>query len=442
MLPDRHLKSLLFALACAAMVSGSPAPAPADDNGGTVVIDVNNTKRTLYPIALPDAVDGDAAMTKLVGEVQSFDLSVAGWFRVLDQRSFLADLKKEQLDIDPQRWRDVGAFGVVKHKITSSGGRVDVTFKLYEVEKGNTPVLSRSYSGSAGELRTLVHKWCNDVVMYYTGEPGFFGSKLAFVTRARPGKKVMAMDFDGHGVYSLTRNDSLNILPAWSPSGGKVAFTSYMRNNPDLYVVGAGGGRPHRLAYYPGMNTGASWSPDGSRIALTLSKDGQPEIYVINATDGMIMKRLTNNRAIDTSPAWSPDGKQIAFVSDREGGPQIFVMNADGSGQKRVSFNGPYNTTPTWSPRKGARVLAYTTQDGGTFDIVTLDLVTSQMVRITQGQGSNEEPAWAPNGRAIAFASVGRSTGSGVYIANADGTGQQRKVWSGVATSVDWGPNP
>jgi len=34
-----------------------------------------------------------------------------------------------------------------------------------------------------------------------------------------------------------------------------------------------------------------------------------------------------------------------------------------------VSFNGSYNTTPTWSPAKGASVIAYTTRDGGHYDI-------------------------------------------------------------------------
>jgi TolB protein len=106
-----------------------------------------------------------------------------------------------------------------------------------------------------------------------------------------------------------------------------------------------------------------------------------------------------------------------------------------------VSFNGDYNTTPTWSPRKGVRVLAYTTRDSGHFDIVTLDLDSKAMVRITQDQGNNEEPAFSPNGRAIAFASS-RSEGSGIYLANADGTGKQRRVWKGSATSVDWGPAP
>ncbi len=405
--------------------------------GDGVIIDVTGAKRGKYPIAIPVAVDSDAAAARELADIQSFDLDVVGAFKVLDPGGFLADLGSEKLGIDPQKWKDVGAYGVVKYRVVTSGSNVEIEARLYEVSKGNTPVLTRSYKGTKADLRKLAHAWADEVVFYFTKEHAFFGSKIAFVAKKKGASTVMAIDFDGANPYAISRNTSTNMLPAWSPGGGSIAYTSYMRNNPDLYVAGAGGGRPKRISSHKGMNTGASWSPDGSKLAVTLSKDGNPEIYVISASDGKILTRITSNKAIDTSPAWSPDGSQIAFVSDRDGGPQIFVVPASGGAARRVSFNGSYNTTPAWSPAKGASVLAYTTRDGGRYDIVTLDLATKKMVRITQGEGSNEEPSWAPNGKAIAFAST-RSGGSGVYIANADGTGTAVKVYSGSVTGVDW----
>jgi len=432
----------LALVASVALLAVGLRPAAADDETGPVVIDVTKPQRSLYPLAIPLGVDSDKDLAADVQQVATFDMSVAGWFKVLDPKSFLASLDKEKLGIVPKSWEDVGAFGVFKYKATTSGSDVTLTFKLFEVEKGKEPVLERKYTGKKSEVRDLTHKWCNEVVEYYTGETGFFGSKIAFVVKAKKGSKVIkAMDFDGASVYDITRNRSINILPAWSPGGGKLAFTSYMRSNPDMYTVSAGGGRPKRITLFAGMNTGATWSPDGSKIALTLSKDGNPEIYIVDATSGKILRRLTKNRHIDTSPAWSPDGTEIAFVSNREGGPQIFVMSASGGNQRRVSKNGDYNTEPTWAPRKGKRILAYTTRDDSKYDIVSLDLDTKDMVRITQGQGNNEEPSFSPNGRAIAFASS-RKSGSGIYIANADGSGTQRRVYKGSVSSVAWGPVP
>jgi TolB protein len=426
------LQSQRRALIALAIIASSPALADDSSKSGGVVIDVNGAKRTLYPIATPPATEGDAT-SKEIAQVESFDMQVAGIFKVLDPRSFLADLKGEGLGIDPEKWKAVGAYGVMKYKAAPDS----IEFRLYEVSKGGTPVLTKTYPRK-GDTRQIVHRWCNEVVKYYTGEAGFFGSKIAFTAKGKGTSAIYAMDFDGANAYAVSHNSSTNILPAWSPSGGQVAYTSFMRSNPDLYVETAGGGRPKRLSAQRGMNTGASWSPDGSKIALTLSKDGNPEIYIISASDGSIIKRITNDKAIDTSPAWSPDGSTIAFVSDRNGGPQIFVVSASGGSAKQVSFNGNYNTTPTWSPQKGKRIIAYTTRDGSTYDIVTLDLDSTQMTRITQGEGQNEEPAFSPNGRVIAFARLG----AGIFLANADGTGTATKVWSGSATGVDWGPAP
>ena len=80
-----------------------------------VVIDVTTkAKRGLYPIAVPRPVASDGELAALVTSVQTFDLGVSSWFRVLDPRSFLASLEKEGLGIEPQAWKDIGAFEVIK----------------------------------------------------------------------------------------------------------------------------------------------------------------------------------------------------------------------------------------------------------------------------------------------------------------------------------------
>lgn len=428
----RSQKTVRLLLIAAFAAFAPPVGAQPDDGSG-VVLDVVGAKRGLYPIALPAPPDGDAT-AKEIASVQSFDLGVAGVFKVLDPSSFLADLNAEGLSLEPQKWKDVGAFGVVKFRVSSDA----VEFRLYEVAKGTASVLAKSFKRTGTTTRQIAHRWCNDVVRYYTNEPGFFGSQIAFVSKGKGASAIYAMDFDGANAYAVSHNTSQNILPAWAPSGGLIAYTSFMRSNPDLYIGPASGGRPKRISSQSGMNTGASWSPDGSKLAITLSKDGNPEIYIISATDGSVVRRLTTDRAIDTSPAWSPDGSQIAFVSDRNGGPQIFVVPAAGGAPRQVSFNGSYNTTPVWSPKPGKRIIAYTTRDGAHYDIVALDLDSKQMTRITQNEGNNEEPSFSPNGRVIAYARAGQ----GIFISNADGSGKAVKVYSGSATGVDWGPAP
>ena len=140
------------------------------------------TKKGNYPIALPTAPDGDAA-AKEIAQVESFDLSVAGVFKVLDPQSFLADLKAEGIGIDPQKWKDVGA---LRRDQVQGDAPTSIDFRLYEVCKGTNAVAREDVQARRHRhaARSSI-AWCNEVVKYYTGEAGFFGSKIAFTAKGK-----------------------------------------------------------------------------------------------------------------------------------------------------------------------------------------------------------------------------------------------------------------
>lgn len=410
-----------------------PARGQATDNA--VRFKITAGGRDLYKLAVPLPL-GDSSAAKTVAEVLTNDLALSGYFKVLDPASFLANLAAEQLTINPPDWRNVGAEGVVKARATAYGNEERLEVHLYEVAKGDAPVMAKEYRGPRSQVRHLAHQIANDIVRYYTGEDGFFESQIAF--SGETGKRrrdVFTMDWDGFGVHALTHS-SQNILPSWSNTGGEIAFTSFVNGKTDLFVAPKAGGHPRLLSSRPGLNMGAAWSPDGSKIAVTLSKDGNSEIYLLSPT-GAILKRLTNDHGIDTSPSWSPDGSRIAFVSDRHGSPQIWLMAADGSGQHKLTRRGTYNQTPTFSPRKDQPLIAFCARDEkGAYDIFTINADTEQYVRVTEGHGSNQHPTWAPNGRAIAY----ESSRGGIWVSTADGR-TERQVYRGNAHAPQWGPS-
>ena len=438
------LPAALLALGLALTIEVGHAPPRADEPPGSptgkgpVVIQVDGAKRDLYKIAVPRLV-GDAPAGSLAAEVISYDLGISGWFKVLDPRSFLAHLEQEGTGLVVGDWRNVGAEGVTKGRATVEGDSLALEFKLYEIGRGDTPVLEKNYKGSKSQLRGFAHQWSAEVVKHFTGEESFFSSKIAFSASTGPGHKdIFAMDYDGAGAYQVTHNGSQNILPAWSPNGAQIAFTSFLRGNPDLYLIASGGGRGKRISDRPGVNMGAAFSPDGSRIAVTLSQDGNPEIYLLGA-DGSIMRRLTDNQFIDSSPAWSPDGGQLAFVSNRHGTPQIWTMSSSGAGQQRLTRKGNYNQEPAWCPSaKGCPqpTIAFTARDEqGNFDCFTINVASGEMARLTEGQGSNQHPTWAPNGKALAMA----SSRGGIWLTTADGK-TQVQAYKGGAEVPTWGP--
>lgn len=388
-----------------------PAPGGEKDIGG---------QYELLRLAVPA---GDE-----VGNIIRRDAQLSSGFEVIDRRKIPAALVRET-GFNRDQWNQIGAQAVIKN--ASVAGQIK--FQLYDLSKGSRPVLSRGFP--AGDVRKATHQFMNEVIKYYTGIPGVFGSRIAFVrTRRSPTvtKNVYTMEMDGGNVASITSNRSLNILPSLGP-GGQVLFTSYAKRNPDLWM--SSGGAPQRISQYPGLNLGGTMNPNGGSIAVTLSKDGNSEIYTVD-TSGNVRARLTNNAAIDGSPSWSPGGNQLAFVSNRAGGPQIFRMSSGGGGAVRVTKQGSYNQTPDWSPGEGeyGSWIAYAGRDGSRFDIFKINVKSGQLKRLTQGGGRNTDPTWAPDGRLIAFS----SSRGGITIANEDGNNQQEVMKAG--TTPDWGP--
>lgn len=432
MMTSLRASHLLATLACAVAFAG---PAAAID--GPVVGDIEGGEFRPFPLAVAkvraEGVDGQKA-DQLTRVLRS-DCDMSGAFQVLDDKAFIDTDGVGPKDVRFDDWKNVGAQGLVKAKVSQSGPSLVVNLYAYEVASGKV-VVDKAVTGAADDVRALAHAVADEVYRGFTGEPGVFRTKIAVVKRVQGEKHIFVVDVDGEGARQVTKGGNLNLLPSWAPDGRSLLYTSYRYDNPDLFEQPMGG-EPKPLSRRPGLNTGGRVSPDGSQIAVTLSQDGNSELYLLDRA-GNVVKRLTNQWGIDTSPSWSPDGSQLAYVSSRGGHPDLYLMNvADGS-SKRITFKGDYNQTPAFSPR-GTHIAFTARDERNMFDIFVLNLKTNELKRITQGQGNNEEPSFSPNGRLIVFTSTRNKTRQ-LVISNLDGTKQTVLSSAGDHTSPSWGP--
>jgi TolB protein len=127
------------------------------------------------------------------------------------------------------------------------------------------------------------------------------------------------------------------------------------------------------------------------------------------------------------------------FESDRDGGQQIYIMNADGSGQRRISFGNGRYSTPVWSPR--GDYIAFTKMAGGRFAIGVMKPDGSGERILTEGF-HNEGPTWAPNGRVIMFFrdEPGDSGGPRLFSVDVSGYNEQLVKTEGFASDPAWSP--
>lgn len=98
----------------------------------------------------------------------------------------------------------------------------------------------------------------------------------------------------------------------------------------------------------------------------------------------------------------SPDGTRdvwVAYDDDGYTSRGLFVANADGSGERRLTSK--EDTNPAWSPNGKAIAFERPDEDSGvTGSIYTID-PDGGRPRLLVAEG--ETPAWSPDGKAIAY---------------------------------------
>lgn len=200
----------------------------------------------------------------------------------------------------------------------------------------------------------------------------------------------------------------------------------------DLWLVSRDGGVARPLASPPGRESFPKFSADGKTVAYIGNYEGNRDVYTL-ALDGGLSTRVTHHPGDEIVTDWSPDGKVIYYTSGTEGLARqqtIFLASAEGGNPQRVPV--PYGTTATISP--SGEWLAYTPhthdfrtwkryQGGWATDIWLFNLKNNSSRRVTQWEGTDTTPMFAPGNNQVLF-----------YLSD-DGPSHRANIWSIDLTS-------
>ncbi len=408
-----------------------------------ISIDINSPSITRLQIAIPDFINlsplkGYPELAAGLPEVVSSDLDLSGYFVSMDKAAFI-DQDGPSLTPDGiqfKNWTVIGAELLLKAGYTCIGtSNIEVEIRLYDTVLGKE-VLGKKFLGKLDSTRALMHRISNEIISAITGTNGMFLSRLVFVNNGTGNKEIYLCDFDGKNVEQLTSYNSISLLPRWSPQGDRIVFNSYKDGAPMVYLMDVASRTAHVISGRDGSNIGgATWQPNSDNLALTLRKTGNPDIFKIDS-EGRILEQLTSHWTIETSPAFSPDGTKMAFVSNRSGNPQIYVKDLSSGDEERITFDLKYCTSPAWSQTNR---IAFSVMEDGYINIYTINPDGSNMKRLTEDDGNNEDPCWSPDGRYLVFSSSRDGGGYHLYIMNSNGQNQRRITFlKGEDTAPSW----
>jgi TolB protein len=400
--------------------------------------------------AVPDfiAVTKDAetlAIARTLGQVLFDDLAFEREFLLIPRDVYSTIPPASSFfDVPFDRWRELNADGLVVGTVEKAPGGIKVAVRLFSVRTRQS-AFGREYTGS--NARLIAHTISDELHQTQRALHGVARTRLTFdsdrdgermsgTIENRGIKEIYISDYDGERQTRVTVGRTLNITPRWSPDARSIAYTSYRRGGGNIFISNIFQGTLEEVTRGDriGENWLPAWSPDGTRLAFSSTREGNPEIYVANR-DGSNVRRLTNHPGIDISPTWSPAGTQIAFVSDRSGSPQIYIVGADGLGLVKKTSES-WCDKPTWSPAPYNEI-AYASRTGPGYDIKVLDLAAGKVSQLTFGEGTNESPAYSPNGRHIAFMST-RSGKNQIFTMTRDGRDVRQITRAGNNSMPDW----
>jgi TolB protein len=422
----KHISSIVLSFALVSVCVISVNAQRAID-----YIDISNPFLRKIPIAIPVfKFTPETSPSKNVAndmtQVLSDTLEFTGYFKMLNEKSFLEDLQSTGItgsSLNFKTWRAIGAEFLVTGGIVVQDNSVEVELRLFNTLTEQR-LVGKKYIGRHTDIRNIVRRFSEQVMENLTGNKGYFTSQIVFVSTHTGHKEIYTCDFDGHNIKQVTYNKSINLTPSWSHDKQWIAYTSYARNKPDLYIRNMGEKQRGFFVSFKGHSITPAWHPKRLEFAAALSRPGNSEIYLLTRT-GKVIKRLTYDWGIDVFPTWSPDGKKIAFVSNRSGNAHIYIYDIDSGKIKRLTYEGKYNVSPAWSP-KGERI-AFSGRQNDQFDIFIMNVDGSRKMQVTKSSGNNESPCWSPDGNLIAFCS-NRSGKNKIYVMTAYGTDQRQLI--------------
>ena len=250
----------------------------------------------------------------------------------------------------------------------------------------------------------------------------------------------------GDRYEQIAERGAKQLWTMWSADGSRLYFVSDRNGTQNIWtqpVRGAANVAKPLTNFTDGRVVWASISTDGKQIVFerdfriwTVNTDGgKPapvNITLRGAPSSPALSERVNLGGQIREMALSPDGKKIAAIARGD----VFAASAkEGGEMARITTSVAPESFVVWSP--DSRRLAYASERDGNLALFTYDFATETETRVTDGKTDDFSPAFAPDGKSLAFFRNARSLV--VYDFATKGQRELGKVYTDLPPLINTG---
>jgi TolB protein len=416
---------VLVALFGAGIAPASAQPAGERDPLANFVVTPEASTRPLPKVAVLPSIAPDMEDVTLRSVVRR-DLELSGEFEVLSD-NVAPEGAAFSDTIDVKAWQSKGAEALVRvvgKKVASD--KAELRAVAYLLSVGADPVFEKKFEVPLDRVRVESHFVADQVIGALTGTQGGFYSHLTFVSGSGTLRRVYRIDSDGFDAKPISPANHVAIAPAYG-AGGELLWAGSIDKGEYKIFRSTAPDKPVKLNVR-GSVYGLAFNKDHSQIAVSIGVGSDIKLFTGPAFD-----QLKEASPITTAlrPAFTPTGK-LAFSGAGKFGQRIYV---DG---KPISPDGLFASAPTFCRHPDGIRAVFAVGAGKATDLVATGETGGQLVRLTQGAGSNGYPACSPDGRMVAFFSTRTGgEGPGLYVMRLEG-GRPKRISTLTGDSLRW----
>jgi dipeptidyl aminopeptidase/acylaminoacyl peptidase len=277
--------------------------------------------------------------------------------------------------------------------------------------------------------------------------------KAVSVTLAIPFLVVVFAERGLAAKRRLSVNDYLALesvgAPVISPDGEWVAYTvnsidaEKNERGSAVWRVARAGGDPLRMTAKGSHASAPRWSPDGQYLSFLAARGGDStQVWGLSRLGGEARPLTAVDQGVDAYE-WSPDGSRLVLVIKDPDPNEASVENGAGKGSSTPK---PWVIDRLLFKEDGVGYL-----DRRRTHLYVFDVKSNRLTQMTGGDFDDTEPAWAPDGRSIAFVSnrsdePDANYNSDIWLARADKPDPNRALRrlttsTGPDQSPSWSPD-